>query len=264
MLSAQAEAAIDYAGDEEETEVDGAQLAEAGRALALELDQWLAAPRTEGLRDGIRVVLAGPPNAGKSSLLNALAGEDKAIVSAAAGTTRDVIDVPIAINGVPLRLIDTAGLRESIDVVEAIGVQRAKAEVDAGDVLLWLGDPLETPDHPCVILVHARSDEAGRPPAPRGAVACSAHTGAGLSELKLAIVHRASELLPGPDAVVLNRRQADRLRQCRDALMFGARSDIVLTAEALRSAREALDHVSGFSSVEDVLDALFGRFCLGK
>ena len=128
-LSAEAERAIDY--DEEDEAVDPA-LQRACGALAAELRSWLERPRAERLKDGVKVVVAGPPNAGKSSLLNALAGEERAIVTDLAGTTRDHIEVPLSLGGLPIVLTDTAGLRESSDRIEAIGIARAESLVDFG------------------------------------------------------------------------------------------------------------------------------------
>ncbi len=136
-LAAQAEVAIDYADEE-----DGAASADLSPAIgriAEEMAVLVDAPRVEPLRDGIRVVVAGPPNAGKSSLVNALAQSERAIVTHVAGTTRDVIEVPVAVAGVPFVLIDTAGLRDSDDEVERIGIDRAKNEAVRADILLWLG-----------------------------------------------------------------------------------------------------------------------------
>ena len=129
-----------------------------------------SAPRVEPLRDGVRVVVAGPPNAGKSSLVNALAGQERAIVTAIPGTTRDHIEVPLAIDGVPIVLVDTAGLRDSDDAVEAIGVGRAAARVERADMLLWLGEPATRPTIRASIQVAAKA--RSRRPARRGPRAC--------------------------------------------------------------------------------------------
>jgi tRNA modification GTPase len=259
-LSAEAERAIDY--DEEDSAVDPALARDCG-ALAAELRGWLDRPRAELLKNGIRVVVAGPPNAGKSSLLNAIAGEERAIVTDIPGTTRDHIEVPLAVGGVPIVLTDTAGLRESADSVEAIGIERAARLVNAADILVWLGDPAEAPGHPRLIPVHPKSDLHGEGPA--GSISVSAKTGEGLKPLLERIGEEAKSLLPGEDSIALNRRQAAQLADAYDALDRAAvATDLVLIAENLRQARAAFDRLTGRAGVEDVLDALFGRFCLGK
>jgi len=263
-LSARAEAAIDYADDTEETGADEAALAMAAAELAKELGSWLDRPRAEALKQGIRVVVAGPPNAGKSSLVNVLVGSEKAIVTDIAGTTRDVIEVPVAIAGVPLLLVDTAGLRLSDDKVEAIGVARAEGQVQRADILLWLGEPGQAPRHSGTILVHAQADRPERRQAPEGSLAVSAVTGEGLGELGARIIAEARARLPAEGEMALNRRQALEVGQAIDALQQARGENLVLIADALRQARAAFDRLSGRAAVEDVLDALFGRFCLGK
>ncbi len=262
-LSARAEAAIDYVGDEEETHTAEAALSGEAQALAGELAQWLARPRAEPLKDGVRVVAAGPPNVGKSSLVNALAQSDKAIVTAIAGTTRDVIEVPLAIGGVPVLLVDTAGLREGADVVEAIGVGRAEAQLRQADVLLWLGAPGDAPLGDRIIRIHSQADRPERGEAPAGSIAVSAVTGHGLDALARRIVGEVQQVLPAEGAVALNRRQAAEIGEARQALEQPG-TDLVTLAERLRLARAAFDRLSGRAGVEDMLDALFGRFCLGK
>lgn len=259
-LSAQAERAIDY--DEEDQSIDPA-LREAIGLLGEELAAWLERPRVEPLKDGVRVVVAGPPNAGKSSLLNAIVGQERAIVTDLPGTTRDHIEVPLAIAGVPVLLTDTAGLRETRDQVEAIGVARASALVASADIVVWLGAPAEAPLHSRRLLVHPKADLGGT--APPGSIAVSAVTGQGLGELLERIGALGRTLLPGEDAVALNRRQAGHLAEAAVALREAAAAeDAVLIAENLRSARAAFDRLTGRAGIEDVLDALFGRFCLGK
>lgn len=257
-LAAQTEVAIDYA-DEEEGAVE-TDLAPAIGALATEMSELVEAPRVEPLRDGIRVVVAGPPNAGKSSLVNALAQSEKAIVTHFPGTTRDVIEVPIAVDGVPFVLVDTAGLRESGDVVESIGIERARSEAERADLLLWLGreDP---PSHPGLIMVAAKSDVAPSGPG----LPVSSVTRDGLNDLTRTLVDRARSLLPKGDELALDRRQHELLADARAALERAAGlRDSVLIAEELRTARQAIDRISGRAGVEELLDALFGRFCLGK
>ena len=262
-LSARAEAAIDYVGDEHETAADEDALAAEARALADELAAWLGRPRAEPLKAGLRVVVAGPPNAGKSSLVNALAESEKAIVTDIAGTTRDAIEVPMAIDGVPIVLIDTAGLRASEDRVEMIGIGRAESQMQQADVLVWLGEPATAPVHRGLIPIHAQADRAERGAAPNGSHAVSVVTGQGLAELATAIATAARDLLPVAGEVALNRRQASAMADAAQALQV-AGPELVMTAEALRLARSAFDRLSGRAGVEDMLEALFGRFCLGK
>ena len=260
-LSARAEAAIDYVGNEDETGADETRLADEARALAAEFGEWLGRPRAEPLKEGVRVVAAGPPNAGKSSLVNALADSDRAIVTDIPGTTRDSIEVPLSLDGVPVVLVDTAGLRDSKDVVEAIGVARAKEQIARADVLLWLGSPADAPAHPRLVRLHAQADRRGT--APDGVLAVSAVTGAGLGELAGRIAELARTLLPAEGELALNRRQASEMEEAMAVLDQGG-GDLVRTAEGLRLARAAFDRLSGRAGVEDMLDALFGRFCLGK
>lgn len=260
-LSARAERAIDY--DEEDDALDRSLLHDCG-ALADELAEWLDRPRSELLKDGVRVVLAGPPNAGKSSLINAIVGEERAIVTAMPGTTRDYIEVPLSLGGVPVRLTDTAGLREARDEVEAIGVVRAGQLVESADILLWLGEPTDAPDHRRLIKVRSKADlpEHRRS---EGEISVSSLTGEGLSPLIRRIEQEARAILPGEDALTLNRRQAMHVAEAAEALDAATNaSDLVLIAEDIRLARAAFDRLTGRAGIEDVLDALFSRFCLGK
>jgi len=260
VLSARAEVAIDYA-DEDDGAAD-ATLTPDVQGLAVEMAELVAAPRVEPLRDGIRVVACGPPNAGKSSLVNALAQSERAIVTPIAGTTRDVIEVPLAIGGVPFVLVDTAGLRESEDVVETIGVDRARYEAERADLLLWLGPAGEAPDHGGLILISAKAD---LDVAQSDGLRVSAVTGEGLPALTQSLIDGARHLLPKGDELALDRRQHDLLVEAQGALdRAGSLNDPVLVAEELRTARLAIDRISGRAGVEDLLDALFGRFCLGK
>jgi tRNA modification GTPase len=261
-LSARAERAIDY--DEDDEPID-AGLLKSVEELEGELQEWVDRPRIETLKDGIRIVIAGPPNAGKSSLINALAGTERAIVTDIPGTTRDHIEVPLSIAGVSVLLTDTAGLRDAADPVEAIGVARASALVEAADVLVWLGEPEAAPPHPRLIKVHARADLPDRRPAPAGSLSVSSKTGEGLGPLLERASGFARDLIPGEDAIAINRRQAALLEEAAMALRRAAGvSDPVLLAEELRHARSAFDRVTGAAGMEDVLDALFSRFCLGK
>jgi len=212
----------------------------------------------ERLRNGLRVVIAGPANAGKSSLFNVLVGSERAIVTDIAGTTRDTIEAPIDVAGVPFILIDTAGLRESQDVVERIGVERSTQEVASADVVVWLGRPESAPGG--AIVVHSKADQG------RGeGLNFSALTGEGREELLTQIVQRASALVPAPDQSALSDRERALLAEAHSFLHQAALSErLEIAADGVRRAREAVDCVMGHAGIDDVLDALFSRFCVGK
>ncbi|MEO5577757.1 MAG: tRNA uridine-5-carboxymethylaminomethyl(34) synthesis GTPase MnmE [Sphingomicrobium sp.] len=263
-LSARAEAAIDFVDDENETATDTSALVAESRALADEFASWLDRPRAELLKHGIRIVAAGPPNVGKSSLINALSHSERAIVTDIPGTTRDVIEIPLAIGGVPFVLVDTAGLRDSVDPVERIGVERAGSEVARADILLWLGEPADAPDHRQMLLLHPRADVPGREYPPEGALAVSAVTRMGLDPLTKDLLDLAGAILPGDGELALNLRQATEISVAFAALSEVRSDDVVIVADSLRRAREALDRITGRAGIDHMLDALFGRFCLGK
>lgn len=262
-LSAMAEAALDFSDEDDvpdaaiESEI-GARLAE----LATDIESVLDAPSAERLRDGIRVILAGPPNAGKSTLLNALVGRDAAIVSAIAGTTRDRIEVPAAIDGVAYVFTDTAGLRDDAgDEIEAVGIDRARAALDAADIILWLGEADAMPRIDA-ILVAAQSDRLGRD---RPGLLVSAHTGEGMSALLAELLERASALLPREGDYALHRRQRILVARLSDHIEVAREQrDLLIIAEELRLARSRLDELTGQASTEDMLDHLFSGFCIGK
>ncbi len=260
--SARVEAAIDFADEDDVS--PWPERAAVLNVMATRIDVLLANPPAERLRDGVRIAIAGPPNAGKSTLINALVSRDAAIVSSIAGTTRDAIEVPVALHGLPLVFIDTAGLRsETSDSVEAIGISRAEAIVASSDLVLWLGDPAAVPDRTGVIAIRAKADLSDCPEDRRLAV--SAMTGAGITALIEIIVSHAKSALPPPDAIALNARQ----RSCLFDLAAETRAaattnDLILSAEHLRRARLALDRLTGRAGVEDMLNALFGTFCIGK
>lgn len=261
-LSARAERLIDYA--DEDDDVGDPALRGDCSAFRMELEAWLAQPRTEPLKDGVKIVLAGPPNSGKSSLLNAIAGYERVIVSSVPGTTRDHIEVPLTLSGLPVTLSDTAGIRPTEDEIEAIGVARSVALAAQADILLWLGDDAP-PDHPQIILIHPRADLPGRESAPDGKLAISAVTAAGVAELLTRLANAAGDFLPLDGKIALNRRQSSHLAAAADAVTQAERSsDLAVLADGLRVARSEFDRISGRSGVEDVLTALFGRFCLGK
>jgi len=263
-LSARAEAAIDYVDDEEETGIDTHPLATMALVLADELAEWLGRPRTEVLKNGVRVVVAGPSNSGKSSLVNALSRSERSIVTDIPGTTRDVIEVPLAIDGMPFVLVDTAGLRDSDDRVERIGIDRAADEVQNADILLWLGEPEGAPCHRQSLIVYPRADLAHRTQPPAGAKPVSSLTGQGIDHLTRELLARAAAILPGDGQHTLNRRQAIEINGAFVALRDSDTDDIVILADTLRRVREAFDRITGRAGIDAMLDELFGRFCLGK
>lgn len=239
--------------------------------------------RGERLRDGLQVVIAGRPNVGKSSLLNALAQRDAAIVSETAGTTRDVVEVHMDLKGYPVTLADTAGLRETVDTVEREGVVRTHRRMEDADLVVWVTDPSDVAhgspdgisDRANVLAVLNKSDllrEAsdGGPNLPDNfdCASVSARTGEGLSTLlaKMA-AHAAEAFSDTEDTVVTRDRHRKALLDCREhitAAEAGWSGDAELVAEDLRLAARALGRVTGRVDVEDLLDVIFRDFCIGK
>ena len=262
-LSAQVEAALDF-----EDEGDVGQLSRTFAAdvdgLEREIRGALLAPAAEMLREGYRVVLAGPPNAGKSTLFNALVDSEAAITSPVAGTTRDVLVRPVALAGIPFTFIDMAGLREgSADPVETIGIARAQAEIARADLVLWLGTEGEGP--PGAWEIDPQCDRSDRQSKAAPSHRVSAVTGENLGVLKQALIDHAAVSMRGPGETALNRRQRDWLERAAVSLeTAGREEDPLVLAEGLRQARLAFERLTGRSGTEDVLDALFGRFCIGK
>ena len=266
-IAAQVEAVLDHS-DEEDVATEAASL-ETLRIAARDLGEEIAAlaerPPVERVRDGLRVVLGGPPNAGKSTLFNALCERDAAIVSPIAGTTRDRIEAAVSREGIAYVLVDTAGLAEAAgDAIEEIGIGRAREALAAADILLWLGDDAPPP-HEAAIWVHARADQDGRGHQGDEGVAVSAVTGEGLAVLWRRIDELARQLIPPLDMVALNQRQRMLAVQAAGSLARAARhGDMLLMADELRSARMNLDAITARAGIEHVLDALFSRFCIGK
>jgi len=225
----------------------------------------------ERLREGLTVVLAGPPNAGKSTLLNALAKRDVAIVSPIAGTTRDAIEVHCDLGGLPVVVVDTAGLRDSHDPIEQEGVARARARAQDADVVLWLVPPEggegEPPSARRVLKVATKADLDG---AGQGAdLSVSAATGAGLPELIHALEAEAEAVLGQGDAVLTRERHRRALERAHEAAARGlalmvAGGPLELIAEEVRLGVRAVGEITGRVDVEHVLDRLFSSFCIGK
>ena len=260
-LAARAEAAIDFA-DEDDVAPDAALAGDIG-ALATILRDALDHPPAERLRDGVRIGIAGPPNSGKSTLLNALIEREAAIASPMAGTTRDLVEVPVVLGGLPVVFVDMAGLRDTpADAVEAIGIERAHSAIARSDLVLWLGEVDAAPPGD-VIRVGTKADLGLVDPSTD--IAVSAVTGEGLSELRALLVVHASRLVPAIGSVALTVGQRALVAEAALALDAATtQQDDVLRAEDLRIAMRAFDRITGVVDTEAMLDALFGRFCIGK
>ncbi|WP_439359279.1 tRNA uridine-5-carboxymethylaminomethyl(34) synthesis GTPase MnmE [Bradyrhizobium sp. DASA03007] len=284
--SALIEAGIDFS---DEGDVPAELLApaiKAIRALHGEIAEVLAAQgQAERLRDGLVVAIAGEPNVGKSTLMNQLARREVAIVSPHAGTTRDVIEVQLDLDGYPVTVIDTAGIRETDDPVEQEGVRRAQARAEDADLVLWLveGSQAIDPDATrslwkagegdrtggSIWIVRNKIDLGGVGEAgPRGEFGISASRGDGIPQLVDALVTFASEFFGTSEGALVTRaRQRDLLRQAADSLRQSlelVEEGEELAAEELRAAAYALGRLLGRVDVEDVLGAIFQKFCIGK
>ena len=274
-LLARTEAALDFSdeGDVDDAALD-VRLAGDAASLRDAIRATLAdGRRGERLREGFCVVLAGPPNAGKSTLLNALAGRDAAIVSEIPGTTRDAIEVRCDLGGLPVLLVDTAGLRETADPVEAEGVARTRSRIGQADLVLLLtpaGSSAiwedDAGDHPPTLHVTTKTDLSGTA-ASVGELGISALTGAGLDALLAAIQGVAESALGGGEALVTRERHREALTRAVDhldrvATLTGLPPELV--AEDLRLAVRALGAIGGHVGIEEMLDRLFAGFCIGK
>lgn len=284
--SALIEAGIDFSDEGDVPSELMALAVKAIKALHDEITKVLAAQgHSERLRDGLVVAIAGEPNVGKSTLMNQLARREVAIVSPHAGTTRDVIEVQLDLDGYPVTVIDTAGIRETEDPVEQEGVRRARARAEDADLVLWLveGERAADPDTTrslrtsgddqrsggSVWIVRNKIDlggaAAGRP---AGEFGISASRGDGIPELVEALVNFAADFFGTTEGALVTRaRQRDLLGQASDSLRRSL--DLVeqgeeLAAEELRAAAYALGRLLGRVDVEDVLGAIFQKFCIGK
>ncbi|QKT03621.1 tRNA uridine-5-carboxymethylaminomethyl(34) synthesis GTPase MnmE [Ectothiorhodospiraceae bacterium 2226] len=286
-LRAYLEAAIDFPDEEVDILAEG-QVAERLTALAAQLDAVQGAARVGSLlREGLTVVIAGRPNAGKSSLLNALAGFDAAIVTDVPGTTRDVLREHIHLDGIPLRILDTAGLRVTHDAVEQEGVRRAQAEVAHADHMvlvvddsLGAGAPEQAlldlvPERPPLTVVYNKIDLSGRSPRTgRGELGTevwlSARTGAGIDLLRAALKQAAGiDAGAGDGAFMARRRHLSALTAASAHIGVARRSldegaGVELVAENLRLAQLALQCITGLYTSDELLGEIFGRFCIGK
>ena len=268
-LRARLEVTIDFV-EEDVPVIDPAELEREALAI-IEPITHLASTFEQGKlwREGARVVLTGPPNAGKSSLFNALCGQDRAIVTSTPGTTRDTLEATIDMLGVPVLLIDTAGLREANDPVEAEGIERAHRAAEQADLIIHLlGDEGLIDNELSGLIVMSKSDI--RSECPQGALPISATTGAGLDTLQSAIVERLGGQLEGPGRVVITRaRHHTALMRAKASLEIASTglSDGLppeLVAIDVAEATDAIGEIVGITTIEDVLDTLFGAFCIGK
>jgi tRNA modification GTPase len=267
-LRAEIEARLDFADEGDVAEALPRDFGQRLESLRGDMRSAVAdAAVGERVRDGFRVAILGRPNAGKSSLLNALARRDVAIVTQEAGTTRDVLEVPLDIGGYPVLLYDTAGLREAASVAETEGVKRARMAGENADLVLWLHDCTAPPESASVEgerpvwRIETKIDLAERPVKGWG---ISVQSGAGLEELLERLRQAAAESLGSGSAIVTRRRQVEAIEAALAALdgMAGVGDEVA--ADLLRSASEAIGRLTGRIDVEDVLDRLFGEFCIGK
>ena len=261
--AAQVEASLDFSDDDDVSEMP-VGFADRLRNFQSELVDCLERPRSEKLGEGYRTVLAGPPNAGKSTLFNALLESEAAITSPMAGTTRDVIERSVALDGVPFTFVDTAGLHDgSRDAIELTGIERAREQLNRADCVLWLGPEGEGPAGAWEIV--SQSDLKPMHNKQDPVICVSAKTGDNVTELKRLLVSAARQSLPKPGEAALNQRQHNLLSLACSALGDAAtQSDPLLVAEGLRAARQSFDQLTGRATTEDMLDTLFGRFCIGK
>ncbi|MCT8972215.1 tRNA uridine-5-carboxymethylaminomethyl(34) synthesis GTPase MnmE [Microbaculum marinisediminis] len=275
------EAGIDFADEDDVPAGVSQQVGPEIAELTAEMGRELAdGGRGEMIRDGLTVVIAGEPNVGKSSLINALARRDVAIVSEVPGTTRDAIAVRLDLAGVPVTVVDTAGIRETADAIETEGVRRARDHASRADLVLWLvergTDPMAGPGldgsgGATAWIVETKVDvkggDAGRLADNRFGI--SAKTGAGISALIEALTDWIQDRVgSGTESVITRARHRSETMAALAALERAGRLDYVadgdLVAEELRAAANALGRITGRIDVEDVLDAIFGQFCIGK
>ena len=264
-LSASVEAELDQGDEDDVAGIGRADRVDGYADLLSDIGNLLARPPADLLREGARVVIAGPPNSGKSTLLNAILGQDAAIVTPIAGTTRDVLDVPVALNGVPFRFVDTAGLRsEPADPVEAIGIERARSEIGRCDLMLWLGNPADPPAVTEYWHIRAKAD-LDSPDRSDDGFAVSALTGFNMPGLMERLADWGRRHAPPADGMNLPKRLRVLAGSLSTYLSEATNTtDCLIEAEALRGARNVLDAMTGRSGTEDMLDRLFSRFCVGK
>jgi tRNA modification GTPase len=267
------ETQIDFTDVEDASDFTLESVRVAARAALERIDRALAtADSAQRLRDGFTVVIAGPPNVGKSTLMNALAGRDVAITSPIPGTTRDLIEVFLDLRGYPVILVDTAGIRESQDPIEQEGVARARRRAESADLTLWLsdGEDSQAPGMKSqTLLVRTKTDLKGADaPTGREELAISAKTGAGIDRLLDVIADLAEERMSSHEPALLtlerHRHGFQDARQALASALEPGAAEPELIAEDLRRAALAMDRIVGRIGVEDVLGEIFARLCVGK
>lgn len=271
------EAELDFSDEGDVPDEVAEQSKSTVKALRDEIAAHLADKRGgEILRDGLRVVIAGPPNAGKSSLMNALARRDVAIVSAEAGTTRDVIEVRLDLGGFPVILMDTAGIREASGEIEQEGIRRTLERAKNADLVLWLHDAtnperslpdtIAASEGAKIIEVFNKIDLT--PPPANNAISLSVKTGEGFDALLTRLtdeVCSAADIGENPAITrARHRRELERCAAALDRFLAGDFAQLELRAEDLRQAATALGRLTGRVDVEDILDKIFSDFCIGK
>ncbi|MGM0411941.1 MAG: tRNA uridine-5-carboxymethylaminomethyl(34) synthesis GTPase MnmE [Pseudomonadota bacterium] len=275
-LRARVEALLDFPDDEIAAEL-ATVAAELGQRRDEVADLQREGVRGRRLTEGATVVLAGPPNAGKSSLMNALARRDSAIVTDLPGTTRDLLRERLAIGGIPVELVDTAGLHAGGDAIEQEGMRRAREALAAADLVLWLRStadpgapavPDELRDAP-VVTVQTQADRAGGSTGerPDGSVACSAVTGDGLAALEAVITRLLGGEAAPEGGFTARRRHLEALEAAAAALAAApdpAEGELELVAAELARAHAALGRITGATGTEDLLGRIFSTFCIGK
>lgn len=267
------EAAIDFPDEDMP-----AGLLEDARTLLVPVLEGMRLALADGqrgvrVREGLVVAILGPPNAGKSTLINALARREVAIVSPIAGTTRDVVEARLVLGGAPVWLADTAGLREAVEEIEAEGVRRARARAQAADIRLWVEPPeglgrllAEVQDGDLVFRNKTDLDGGVREALHRGeSVSGSAATGEGIASLEALLEHRALVLTGGGGAVMTRVRHRDAVAAAADSIVLALEARLVeAAAEGVRIAVLRLEELIGRVGVDDVYDRVFSRFCIGK
>lgn len=270
-IAGELESQMDFSDESDVGETDASGVVARSDLLRKEFSEELAAGERNGrLRNGVTIVLAGPPNAGKSTLFNKLVGLERAIVSPLAGTTRDLLHADLDFEGVPATLIDSAGLRRSTDEIEQIGVDRAEQAIGGADIVVWLnaidatGAPAEADER--FIYVWAKGDLH---PAPAGWISIDSHRSADVMKIVQALGDRLDGLVgDGGQGVIMRDRHRHAMNDCKAAceemalhIQAGA---VELAAEDCRNVLDGLGRLGGLSDVDDVLDEVFGRFCIGK